>query len=131
MPHSRRSSYWSARTKRGDIRPTIAMVKKHARKSDEIVITIGALYKGYSGRMYPEEDWMQIHHRKLNPLVRVIVHEYLHDMFPQKGENWTLKWETRLMNEITMSDKIYFLLDLANKLALPSKKRSKSVKEGA
>jgi len=123
MPRFRRSSYWSARTKRGDVRPTIQAVKRHAKKHDDIVITIGALYKGYSGYMYPEDNWMQIHHRKLNPLVRVIVHEFLHDMYPQKGENWTLKYEAILMREITIADKLYFLLDLVNKLVIPSKRR--------
>ena len=126
---NRHTSYWKARIKRGEVRPTLDLVKKHARKFDELVITIGALHKNYSGRMYPDLDWMCIHHRKLNPLVRVIIHEYLHDIFPHKGENWILRWEMRLMREITIKDKLYFLLDLSNKLVLPgtsSKKRLKT-----
>jgi len=131
MPRFRRSSYWSARTKRGDVRPTIQRVKRHAKKYDDVAITIGALRRGFVGHMHPEDNWMQIHHRRLNPLVRVIVHEYLHDMYPQKGENWTLKYETILMREITIADKLYFLLDLANKLVMPSKRQSKRLPQSS
>ena len=121
-------SYWRMKDKKKNsvsIEELKAHVKKHGADFD---IHVKHIPGGYSGQILRNAEEIHLAPRVLNRIVRILAHEWIHDMRPGWGESKVLKCEMKLMRKMTLRNKVWFLLDCFNKIQVPAvtgaKKRS-------
>jgi len=89
--------------------------------------------RGYHGICCWEEG-ISIDPRK--ELIPTLVHEVLHDLYPNNWEGWTLRLESKIINNITSYDIYVLLHEFFKKLDMgtyrklkPKKKKIKKIKK--
>lgn len=63
------------------------------------------------------------------PIVPVIIHEVLHDLYPDNWEGWTLRLESKIVNVLTPYDIYILLTEFSKKLNIGIKQKRKQAKK--
>lgn len=63
------------------------------------------------------------------PIVPIIIHEVLHDLYPDNWEGWTLRLESKIVNVLTPYDIYILLTEFSKKLNTGVKHTRKRAKK--
>lgn len=76
--------------------------------------------RGACGYCYFDSS-IEIDYRKL--LIPTVIHEVLHDMYPENWEGWTLRLESKLVNILTPYDVYKLMMAFFSKMEINKPKR--------